>query len=399
MYIVLIGSLYAQQSSLLFVSRVAAVPETSSVKITWQDPNDESDFRLLILRYTSEITKENVKEVKAIAVVEKGEQNYTDFPPDTSEYYYAVLIQDESGIAQDVLIAFRNKTTTAVKISEVQNNEAAKAEIKEIKAVAKSDAILLTYTASRLDRELIIYRSTSPIIENNDLVGAILIDSVSSDILSYTDRPIPGIPYYYAVFDAVSLKIGKPRLTHGQNILSVPVEIQLADISTQTGAYQNTRAQPLPFLQLNDSIQTGESLRSSLPFSTIETMPLSADTRVAVESLLKSKEVSLSIDPEPTILPPDVINPDNADPYALSGILTATFLNEAYEDAEIVLRSYLGIKRSEELTSRAHFYIGQCYYFLGKYREAFIEFLFAEDIYYAESQVWIDILYEKLKGY
>jgi TolA-binding protein len=42
------------------------------------------------------------------------------------------------------------------------------------------------------------------------------------------------------------------------------------------------------------------------------------------------------------------------------------------------------------VSARAHFYLGQAYYLQGKYEQACIELLLAQDKYYGAVQPWID---------
>ncbi len=49
------------------------------------------------------------------------------------------------------------------------------------------------------------------------------------------------------------------------------------------------------------------------------------------------------------------------------------------------------------MTARAHFYLGQSYFFSDRPRDALLEFLLAEDQYYPEVQAWEDACFGQLE--
>jgi TolA-binding protein len=49
----------------------------------------------------------------------------------------------------------------------------------------------------------------------------------------------------------------------------------------------------------------------------------------------------------------------------------------------------LTLPRSSSAEGRARFYLGQAYYYSGKYREALFEFLLIRDVFPAEGSEWV----------
>ena len=49
------------------------------------------------------------------------------------------------------------------------------------------------------------------------------------------------------------------------------------------------------------------------------------------------------------------------------------------------------------MQARAHFYLGQTYFFNNRPREALLEFLLADDSYYHEVELWKDACFRQLE--
>ncbi|MEW5817754.1 MAG: hypothetical protein AB1798_20460, partial [Spirochaetota bacterium] len=160
----LLYNLHPQQQTVFapFVSRLKATITDSSIKLTWQDSTD-IDGKYFIYRHTEEIKEENFSKAVRLAEVPKGQEAYVDIPPDTQTYYYAVIGQDSSAKSYELFIPFRNKTITGVALKTLVKEEELVAKITDIRTQVQGDAILLTYSVSKEDRDVVIYRSTSPI--------------------------------------------------------------------------------------------------------------------------------------------------------------------------------------------------------------------------------------------
>lgn len=392
-----VGLAQTQGAQPPFVTGITATVEDNAVLISWKDPQAAVET-LLVYRNSQEITADNLSSSALVGSVKAGTQEYLDHPPDTKPYFYAVLVADENGNPYPSLVDFRNRTKNAVAVSTTTPMEKSVALVSDIKASVKSGGVDITFVVSNSDATIALYRSTSPLTTNDDLVNAVLVQTSKADKTELLDNPIPGIPYYYAIFDEALLRVGNPSFVPGGNVLKVPVEIPLSE--AETGGLQSapTRVIPLPYLRLANDIETGKPLISPGQVTPVSVEPLDTATAKAVDKLLAGTPKTKVKEPTPEILPEDAANTTAPDPYSLSGIVAGSFSKGDYSSAEKLLRTFLNIKRSNKVQSRAHFYIGQCYYFLGQYRESFVEFLFAEDDYYAEAQPWIDLLYVKLRS-
>ena len=99
-----------------FVSRLAAQADEATIRLTWQDATESVD-RYLIYRHTAAIADANFAEATFVGSVEQGQMVFVDYPPDTSSYFYSVVVADEEGNPAAVFIPFRNKTTTGAAVA------------------------------------------------------------------------------------------------------------------------------------------------------------------------------------------------------------------------------------------------------------------------------------------
>ena len=380
-----------------FVSRIKVEPEKSSIKISWHDTDDVTG-NCIIYRYTSPINSDNFNEALKIARVPQGVEYYEDFPPYTNtNYYYAVLMEDKDSILHDVFIPFRNLTNKAAFITEKTKDETP-ALITGLKSWAGKESVQLSYKCSKPSAELFIYRNTEPIEDENDILEANLIATLSGATSSYTDYPVPGIGYYYAVIDSNLIKTGNYFFKAGENITVIPVELEIKS-AERIGLPEMpvSRPKPLPYLSITRGYQSGRQLSPSIIDSIPERKEMSSTTEKAVAALISDFEGPQSEKLEPEILKKDRAPEAGSEQALLADILESDFASGRFEAAEIRLQEFQKIRRKQEIEASVHFYLGQIYYFTGNYRASFTEFLFAEEYYYLESRPWIDNLFKKLR--
>ncbi|MEW5814788.1 MAG: hypothetical protein AB1798_05255, partial [Spirochaetota bacterium] len=221
---------------------------------------------------------------------------------------------------------------------------------------------------------------------------------VSSSKTSVQDFPVPGISYYYAALDSSLIKIGKISFTAGENATIIPAEIPLG---TRVGLPETSlsRSIPLPLYPIARAIDTGTELTSQATVNQPRYRDLSPGTAKAVSALLEtiSAEIIPPPDMKPVIMTADKTARSGGEEYTLKSILDREFSERRWDETEKLLKNFLSIHRSKAIENRAHFYLGQVYYFQDKMRAAFIEFLLAEDSYYAETKPWMDSLFRKLE--
>ena len=378
-----------------FISRIKAESNQGVVRLTWEDSED-IDGTYGIYRYTDEITAATFEKAEKIAEVAGGVEYFVDHPPKANAYYYAVLARDNNKLYK-LFIPFRNKTVSGVKVSETVTMEDLAASITNIHTDVREDSILVNFFSDKDDRELIMYRSTSPLRKKEDVRAATPLRIIPSDKESVRDFPVPGISYYYAVLDSALVKSGKIDFKPGSNTTIIPAKLTLG---TRVGLPETTarRSLPLPLYPLSMDIETGNRMSGPDIFVPEQESRLSPATKKAVVSLLKSIEPQRPPKPEPDILSADTGAPQGGgEEYTLRTILESTFLKREWENAENRLLSFLSIHHSPSIEQRAHYYLGQVYYFQGKYRESFMEFLLAREEYYPHVDPWLDELFYILR--
>ena len=374
--------LFAQESQLPpFVSRLTAVSNDNGVLLTWQD-SDETDGDYYIYSHSQEITESNLAEAELLSTVETGVQEYLDVPDSEGPHYYAVLASTETGEQYEFFVPYRNKTTRGVRYTPSEEAEVEIVDISDITAAINEEKVTLTFTATS-GEDIVIYRSTEKLQSAADLVEAVLLETQTFSGTPFLDKPMAGIPYYYGVFYDSDLRTGGALFEEGENVLIVPIQIPLAKTSTITKIKPVTRVRPLPYLMLSSTIDTGERLKAGAYETPLKTTTLSEKTRESIDALLSDTDPPAYGAKQPVWFS----DKNNGE---LEAILEKPFAEERWDDALSAIGSYTRTRRTEYEQQRANFYEGQCLYFLGKYEEAFMKFIFAEDAGYIEVQPWLD---------
>jgi hypothetical protein len=380
-----------------FPSSLRARPAEGGVILTWRDsPDILESYR--IFRHTEEIRRENFDESRLVGSVPPGTETFTDYPEEGGEYFYLVLVENPEDGLFELFIPFRNKTVYPVNFTSVASEEELATEIDAIRTEAQGDSVRVSFSADRGDRSLMIYRHTSPILSVDDLLEASRIAMIESDTGVYTDYPIPGIQYYYGIFDTKLVQTGTFRFRPNRNITTSPVKIAAAPGRNGLAApVAAQRTPPLPRIRLQRGIKSGELLVESLALTAPSRRELFPDTAAAVQALLEGIPEREYPDLEAEVLPEHLNGSFEGAAYTLSLILQEQFLNGDFSGTARSLESFLSIRRDDAVESAARYYLGQAYYFEGEYRKAFYEFLIAEERYYPEAQNWIDDIYRRMR--
>jgi TolA-binding protein len=93
--------------------------------------------------------------------------------------------------------------------------------------------------------------------------------------------------------------------------------------------------------------------------------------------------------PVPVVFPEDLEKISSGERYQLSLIVQGSFNDRDWNKAAGELKRFLDLPRSERGAHKARFYLGQCYYFSGKNREALFEFLAAREYFPDETGPWL----------
>ena len=377
----------------IFPTRLYLTPSESSIHMSWK-PADKGESGYIIYRHTLPMDPDNLKDARIIAQVSPEIREYTDTPPspDTA-YFYLVLARDAQGVLQDIFIPFANMNLYGVSVLYTPQEESSVASISGLTARQEGTGITLRFSASRKDRELLVYRNTSPIRSSRELLNAILLGQLGSNASSYRDTPIAGVDYYYALIDSQSLKSGQIVLEAGKNTTSGPVRLPVAVSAGQPVPESLAlRPRPLPYLSgsslYRDQVLSGELSRDRF-------QPLAPELQKKVDLLIAGMEPRPLPAAVPRILPEDQDGRAEGSDPRLTSILESEFLSGSYETALEMLKNYGKLPRSRDVQYRLHFYLGQSYYFLGDWQNALLEFLFAQEKYHRESQPFLQHIYRK----
>ena len=376
------AALYAQVSDLPpFVSRLTAVTGENGILLSWQD-HDEAEGDYSVYSYTTEITESNISEATLLATVAEGIQEYLDKPTIEGPHYYAVLASDAAGEEYRFFVPYRNKTTRGIRFKQAEVTEKVIVPIASISAGVDNDSVVLDFAATS-GEEIVVYRSTAPITSAADLVEAVLIGTITDPKSPFIDKPLPGIPYYYGIFYDQPLRTGVAPFAQGDNILITPVQIPLAAAPEITFKKTAIRVRPLPYLMLSSTIDSGELLKAGPYAPALRTGALSAETSEAVGRLLTGKSRREYGNKQAAWFTP-------RNGGALEDLLFEAFEDKNWEEGLKTINSFLQTRRTSLEEQRAHYYKGQCLYFLQRYEESFMEFVFAEDASYTQVQPWLD---------
>jgi hypothetical protein len=378
-----------------FVSRINVATDKSHIIISWKNSEDLFGYKQ-IFRYTSEINESTIQNAQMIARVAPEVESYIDTPQAAQSFFYAVLIEDKSGDLYKVFIPFRNKSIESVRLEQPKGETDIAAEITSLSTEVIGDSIVVHFSSSNKSRELILYRSTSPLASYPDLLKATYSIVVSAGVDRVKDIPVAGVDYYYTVLDAGLVSTGKINLIAGKNTMADPVKIPLREIVARSEGVQ-ARTFPLPAPDILYGIESGEELLPPAPFLLPQEVKLNTTVQKRVDFLLarmKSPQKEMSLE----VLAIDEALNLEGEQQLLQSII-GTYLRPAnYKDSIEKLNDYLSTHHIKNVESRARFYLGQAYYFHGEYKEALIAFNFAQEDYYQEVQKWLDVCLEKLEA-
>ncbi len=368
-----------------FVNRIRIATKDSQVRITWEDiPNFDGSYR--IYRHDAEITNQSLAAATIAGEVPSGEQFFTDLPPASGNYFYAVLALSREKQAIEVFIPFRNKTLNPVAVTVADDQQAQFTEITSINAQVQGQTINLAFNSSINTRTVTAFRSTSPIQGRDDLAKAIQINSTSGRTIVILDTAVPGVAYYYAAVDTEAWQRGVISLVVGQSSLDKPVEIPLVletfVLAKVEGKIRN-RLVPLPILSLQEISPEISGLQENFARNKVELTPaLMARIKALQINLIEGRGAARTAE----LLPSDKLVLDGRFAMPVSGesrllleILEKHFTRGDFKESIKMLKSLLTLPLSAPAIAKGRFYLGQALYLDGKYKEAIPEFLIAQD--------------------
>ncbi len=383
-----------------FVSRLKARAVESGeagVVLSWRRSAD-LDSWTRIYRHTAEIDAATFDAAELIARLEPDRESYTDFPPSQGNWFYAVALEDPEGNPYRLFIPFRNKISFGVAVQRTGTEESLASEIRGLDARVAAAAVNLSFRSSRPQRELLLFRSTEPIRTPDDLLAAVAPTVLPEGATSWTDNPVPGVDYWYALVDAGQFRLGKAELLPGENTTTRAVQVALQSAAADGAAAgaglpaaAAVRPVPLPLLLIGSGVEGATRLAPASPFLIPDTrVKVGPATARAVGELLATLPASPPAARAVQVLPVDASAASGGEAEALKTILVERLQSGDYAGSAGELRRFLSVHRSPEIEARVHFYLGQSEWFRQRPREALLEFLLAEDLYYRDVQPWMD---------
>lgn len=380
-----------------FVSRLDVMPQGEEVALTWRDsPDLRGGYQ--ILRSTEPISSGNYADARVAGRVPPGEESFLDRPGVAGQYYYAVAGEMVTGAIYPIFIPFRNATAQPVTVEPAPPPQERAASINDISAVAEENSVNLTFSASKEGRNLVVYRSTKAIDSLEVVTEATRLATLPSSEEGFVDYPVPGVDYFYGVFDSELVALGLLEFAPQSNVTAEPVGLPLA-VARQPApeALERTmRRRPLPLLSLNREIETGRLIGSQRQPPLPEPQELSSETVAALGTLRGKGEGPAQEEPRLVILPEERIRADKGPDFTLATIVNGTLRREDWAEGQELLENFRTLPLDEDITARVHFYLGQSHFFQGDYRTAFLEFLLARDHYFSATEPWLDTILERL---
>jgi hypothetical protein len=375
-----------------FASRLKAEPMDYQVKLTWRDAPDTAGT-YLVYRAAKEITPANLGKALLLGKVETGVQFYMDTPPDGGGYFYAVLLQAADGTLFSQLIPYRNVTSAAVSPGSSAPEESLASRISDLTAVVTpaGDSVQIAFRSSNPGRDLLLFRGTSPLLQPEDLLRSVSVTQLDAGTTRYMLPALSGVDYWFAVLDAGLFKIGQTPLEKGVNTSAEPVQVPMGigRVSLAPPALVH-RALPLPSLQISFGVETGLPLSGGKAPVSLTEKPISASTEQSIAVLRHQVPRPVTRQLRPQVLASDTTPMPGGELQRLHEIVTGPFLGGDMTGAQKMLLDFLSLPRKPEIAARARFYLGQTYFIEGRRRDALLEFLLAQDLYYQETRPWVE---------
>lgn len=386
-----------------FVSRLAVVDREGRAALSWMDSRDATG-PVFVFRSASPIEAENLSAAEQVAEVPYGAQSYIDKPPRPGAWSYFVAASDGTGALYKLCLPYTNVADAEIvepdapalvekPAPEIDETGPALPRISAVSAVVSNDSVRVSFRADASVANVLVYRSASSIERTSDLLDAVIVQSAPATAVPVVDYPVPGISYFYALIPEDELRTGQVSIERGVNATIVPVEVPagLYRIGLP-GPPRDIRSMPLPLLSL-DSGDSDSMLGAPPPAVPAQ---LSAAASKAVAALLAGVAERKLPERKPRAFPQDLETPAGGDEYVLRSIVQGPFAKKDWDESARQIARYLSLSRTPKSEARARYYLGQAYYFSGKYPDALFEFLLAQSQYYAESQDWINAILPRL---
>ena len=366
------------------VTGIKVEARNNLIRLSWSDSPDARG-PVYIFRSARSFSGSIPANIRPV-LVRYGQQYYVDDTDDLGNVHYFIAASDTSGRRYDVILPRVNSTSINF-VSVEDEEEPAIVEappppreairgIANLTAILDGERVIITFDVPVQRRNAILYRSMQPLRQAQDMLNAVIVQS--GVVSPFTDSPVPGISWYYAVIYEDEIASGSMGIRPGVNATVTPVKI------TQPYAAERfIRPIPLPVLTLRNTMPEGFYLE------TPDQIPLTAGSAAMLRNTRVPSKIPLELK-TPRVFAVDLEAPTGGEESALFQIVTEHFIKFDWDNALVSLRHYLSLPRSRDIEVRARFYLGQTLYYTEKYRDSLMEFLFFRAHHPEEATGWID---------
>jgi len=371
-----------------YITRINVEARLNLIRITWVDSPDARG-PVYIFRSARPFSGSIPANIRPVTV-NYGEQYYIDDADDMENLYYFIAASDLQGHRYDIILPRVNSASLIPGLDEEESsfvviNPFTLTPVESIdgiynlKANFERDRVVISFDSSRPRANAILYRSIQPVQRPQDLLNAVIVQS--RIVSPFTDFPVPGLSWYYAIIYEDEIASGNMRIRPGINATVSAVTIYGDD-----NQERSLRPIPLPILSLRETIFDGffiAEIPGQIALSA-QASEMLANTRMPDKAPLQLKN--------PRVFSIDLTYPISGEDSSLFQIVTEQFLRFEWETARVNLQNYLSLPRSREIEARARFYLGQALYYTASYREALMEFLAFRSQYPDEAGKWIEAI-------
>ncbi len=236
--------------------------------------------------------------------------------------------------------------------------------------------------------KILLYRNTKQISSAKLLSSSKLIAELDGSATGYVDQLKDFKDYFYAAvavtdkpYEVIMLSMNST--TKGVHLEPAKKADETEVSATEEKLYTNgtKRETPLPYLDFLEGLDSESQI---------------TQTAVDATKPFSSNYINKNDDVLPYFFEEDLISPDGGDDYLLFDILKNTFVQEKYNASIPMLSKLTKTRIDQSVQQRAYFYMGEAYYFTGKYSEAVMCFIQVEDVFPLLTKKWITTSLDKL---
>ncbi|MDR2181225.1 MAG: hypothetical protein LBN92_00935, partial [Treponema sp.] len=246
-----------------FVSGLEAEIKNNFIRLSWTDSPDVKG-PVFVYRSDEPFSGIQAANLPRPAEVAYGTGSYLDEADRPGTIHYFIAASDEWDRKYVLAIPYTNTVSVAVEPENVAayfrdtpsspsgspapRGALPPGSIRGLSAKAGEGGVILTYEGADAQKNVILYRSVSPIRRQEDLLQAVIVKQrIASPCADY---PVPGIAYYYAVI--YEDELGAAVIRQGENATAVPVRLGAGSSRVSLSAPETgSRSMPLPQIRLN----------------------------------------------------------------------------------------------------------------------------------------------------